>query len=386
MEELINCVMSAKKNIYYLCFCLLIFVGCEHFTPATSNKIVTGNATDITDETVVLNGVLNIDIGLYDDVRFGMIISNNKEDINNRKGDKYEAKQLIGKDFELKISKLAPNSVYYYSAWLCVNEIQYEFGSIKTFETKKTPNKPLLSGEFSISKTQRIIFSPGNLQHNPKNNTWQFAPSQINYIGRANQNISTSYNDWIDLFGWSGAENYEPMYGVSISTNNNDYYGMFYDWGINKIENYEAGTWRTMTSEEWSYLLNSRENAEFLKGIAKVDNTTGIVLLPDNWTFSNEVAFKCGFSTDDTSSSYSEFQTISLEQWEVMENYGAIFLSAAGFRNGKNVDAIGKNGYYWSATSHNTSTAHFLLIKPNSAKMNSVSLYNGFSVRLVKEL
>lgn len=386
MNEFINCVISAEKNICYLCFCLLIFVGCEQFTPATSNKIVTGNATDITDESVVLNGVLNVEIGLYEDIRFGMIISTNKEEINNRKGDKYEAKKLIGKDFDLKISKLAPNSVYYYSAWLCVNEIQYEFGSIKTFETKSTPNKPLLSGEFSISETQRIIFSPGNLQHNPKNNTWQFAPNQINYIGRANQNISTSYNGWVDLFGWSGAEDNEPMCGVNNSNNSNDYRGMFYDWGLNKIENYEEGTWRTMTLDEWTYLLSSRENAKFLKGIAKVGNTTGIILLPDNWNFSNEVAFKSGFSTDDSSSSYGEFQTISLEQWKVMETYGAIFLPAAGYRNGENVAAMEKNGYYWSATLLNTSTAYFLLIKPNMAKMNSTTLYNGFSVRLVKEL
>ena len=51
-------------------------------------------------------------------------------------------------------------------------------------------------GGFSVGRGEYVYFSPGNLQYHPANNKWRFAPSQLDYIGEANENISSTYNGW----------------------------------------------------------------------------------------------------------------------------------------------------------------------------------------------
>ena len=75
-----------------------------------------------------------------------------------------------------------------------------------------------LSGEFSVSSTQTVTFSPGNLQYHPMKKKWRFAEKQTDYIGYANSNISTTYNGWIDLFAVVLQPNrsIQPLYVVDI--------------------------------------------------------------------------------------------------------------------------------------------------------------------------
>ncbi|MEE0860739.1 MAG: hypothetical protein UIC49_04690, partial [Paludibacteraceae bacterium] len=75
----------------------------------------------------------------------------------------------------------------------------------------ETINEPY----FSVSETQKVTFSPGNLQYHPANNEWRFAENQTDYIGDANSNCSSTYNGWLDLFGWSTSA---TNFGVSTST------------------------------------------------------------------------------------------------------------------------------------------------------------------------
>ena len=133
----------------------------------------------------------------------------------------------------------------------------------------------VLPGSFSVSATRQVHFSQGNLQYKASNNTWRFAEHQYDYVGNANSKISSTYNDWIDLFGWgtsgwnSGAGCYEPW---STSTSWMDYYpggsnsigltGAYAgaDWAwYNAIRNggNTAHWWRTLTHDEWGYLLNT---------------------------------------------------------------------------------------------------------------------------------
>ena len=76
-----------KKLLSVICALAIVFAGCKPNAPATSNKVVTGAASDITTESVVLHGVVNVDISQYDDVEFGMMISEVKDDLNNRDGE-----------------------------------------------------------------------------------------------------------------------------------------------------------------------------------------------------------------------------------------------------------------------------------------------------------
>ena len=87
-------------------------------------------------------------------------------------------------------------------------------------------------GAFSVSADKQVTFSKGNLQYHPANNKWRFAESQLDYIGATNSNCSSTYNGWLDLFGWSTSA---TNFGISTSTDYNDYSGSFVDWGTNQI-------------------------------------------------------------------------------------------------------------------------------------------------------
>ena len=131
----------------------------------------------------------------------------------------------------------------------------------------------------------KVYFSQGNLQYQASTNTFRFAENQWNYIGgsyEANQMgnvngsdnclVSNIYEGWIDLFGygtsgWNGGGNtsFEP-YAVSTSSDSfldKDLTGDYAraDWGVhNAISNggNKAGLWRTLTKDEWDYIINGR--------------------------------------------------------------------------------------------------------------------------------
>ena len=212
---------------------------------------------------------------------------------------------------------------------------------------------------FSISDSKQIYFSQGNLQYQASTGTWRFAEHQYDIIGSDNSNISSSYSGWIDLFGW-GTSGYNGKNPFMTSTDYSDYgdgsndiAGTNYDWGVyNAISNggNQAGQWRTLTYNEWSYLINSRANASSKYGVATVNNVNGLVLLPDSWTLPNGVTFTSGVANDYGSDYYKTVNNYSAEEWSKMEANGAVFLPAAGNRRGTDVHYVGSDGYYWSGS------------------------------------
>ena len=166
--------------------------------------------------------------------------------------------------------------------------------------------------------------------------------------------------DKIDLFGWSG-DNETAKWGISTSTSSSDYSGDFVDWGKNIGDGY---TYRTLTYDEWYYLLNERDNAKSKRGVARInlnsDGTeyaNGLILLPDDWTAPVDVAFYSGFSIDYSVQAYADYQTFTLDQWQKLEAAGAVFLPASGNRNGWDVNDVEYFGYYWSATADDSDYA-----------------------------
>ena len=238
---------------------------------------------------------------------------------------------------------------------------------------------------FSVSATKKVLFAPGNLQYHPANNEWRFAESQTDYIGDANSNCSLTYNGWLDLFCWSTSATY---FGVNISQKNTDYSGSFVDWGSNQIGSDAPNTWRTLTNEEWEYLLNTRTNASSLKGVAQVNGVNGLLFLPDNWTCPAGVTFKSGFHSTDRKDYFADYQTFTAEQWSKLESAGAVFLPAAGYRSGSNVPSLymQRNGCYRSATESDSNNAYYLYFHSGNAKMGNSGRNGGYSVRLVKDL
>ena len=259
------------------------------------------------------------------------------------------------------------------------------------------PIAPEVIGVFSVSETKQVTFSPGNLQYTQSTNTWSFAEKQYDYIGTDNvtggslstdatygdSKIGTALADKVDLFGWSTST---TNFGVSTSTSSSDYSGSFVDWGTNKIGNDAPNTWRTLTYGEWYYLLNNRNNASSLCGVAQVNGVNGLIFLPDNWTCPAGVTFKSGFHSSYGVDYYAAYQTFTAEQWAKLESAGAIFLPAAGSRCGSDVYSVQYGGYYWSATEYGNYDAGYLYFYSGGAYMSGLNRYYGHSVRLVKDL
>ena len=263
-----------------------------------------------------------------------------------------------------------------------------------TYLTQATTVYPILS--FSISTTQKVFFAPGNLQAIKNNHgwSWAFAANQWDYVGSAAANTSidgdghvSSYGT-IDLFGWVGASGTltgDPAkYGISnspyvASYGNTKGEALMSDWSVKANDLGLGGhnNWFTMTYDQWAYLLYDRtvnggtgRDKSFTYGHS-VNGVLGLVLYPD--VYSGAV-----YAGSD---------------WPSFEAKGCVFLPAAGYREGKEVNYAGEYGHYWTSSS-STSYGEYA---PRYAKMlnfadNWANLQTdesrsyGRSVRLVRNV
>ena len=302
-------------------------------------------------------------------------------------------------EFECRMAYLFCNTTYYVRAF-AANEAGMKYGNEVTFTTSPHPNvapEGAIPSLFSISSSQQVFISQGNLQYKASSNTWRFAEHQWDYVGGVaegypyygedlgtvyengvkcdNTQISQTYSGWIDLFGWatSGWDNNNHYYHPWDTENTGwvvDGYGYGYwdgeyacynmtgdyansDWGVyNPISNggNEAGIWRTLSSGEWSYLVNSRQDATYKRSKATVNDVKGVILLPDAWILPNGVDFFANAGNYETN-------TYDVAQWAIMENAGAVFFPDAGSRgfSGGVINYSGGYNYYWSSTGSSSS-------------------------------
>ena len=391
-----------KKLLYLISFLFAVaLVGCEEKepptppTPETPSKVETGAAENITATSATLKGMVNVDIIDYEEIVFGVMYSTKAEDLVDFTAPSKNGLVLIGNEFKVEVTDLKAKTKYYYRAYVMLNTLQILLGDVKEFttleksgsdepETPEVPETPeenvtFVAKPFSVAIKKRVTFSSGNLQYHPANNEWRFAPSQLDYIGEDNANISDTYNGWIDLFGWGTGNN------PTNKSSNYDDYPTFVDWGVNKIVSDAPNTWRSLTKEEWGYIIMGRYNAEELKGVAQVNGVNGLILLPDGWTCPSGVTFKSGFHNDYGTEYYADYQTFSASDWAKLEASGAVFFPAVGCRFGSNVNYVQYYGYYWSATEYSNSGAGCLSFGSGGADVYNYERNFGQSVRLVKD-
>ncbi len=264
-----------------------------------------------------------------------------------------------------------------------------------------------LQGVFSISPIKKIHFSQGNLQYQASTKTWRFAEHQYDTIGANNVKVSANYDGWIDYFGWGTSgfnSNYPHKTGFSVQDygiGTDDISGTNYDWGVyNKISNggNKAGSWRTMTRDEWQYIFFDRPNATQLFGWATMNGIYGIILLPDDWKKPEGITFishqETRYDQDDKmhGGMLYDDNVLILKEWVEMEKAGAVFLPAAGCRSRGDHSIIyspkSGTGMYWSST-----YAYLMYFDAFGFEFGLLDLseggsidYDGLSVRLVKEL
>ena len=353
-----------------------------------------------------INGLISIKIGN------GTSIKNKFSDINWANGPYFVSSstsvegneisitsQLLSVPYALYAEKVSENMFKDYATKAYVDSL---IKSIKEANANNNIDSTLgvVKGLFSVSENKKIYFSNGNLQYNRETKEWRFAEKQYstaieNHAALAKGHLN---NGWIDLFGWgtSGYQDsdpelcsqYDSQYGPIDST---DISLTVYDWGYyNKISNggNKAGMWRTLTSDEWTYLIETRENANDLIGIGEINGIGGLIILPDNWTLPTGLTFKSGFTEYEDPKYYSSQNSYSDGQWDLMETNGAVFLPVEGncvIESSFSYQA-GWYEHYWTANSQNSENAYDLRFFTNKVRVGSQKKSIKSPVRLVKDI
>lgn len=358
--------------------------------------VTTSEPTDITATSVVVGGTVTPPEGSHIFLSGVCWGTNQMPTVD----DNHTSDGGSTNDFTTSLIGLTSNTTYYVRAYV-VSDYGLAYGDEQSFTTLDySGNVPegAIDGLFSVSATQQVYFSKGNLQYKAIDNLWRFAENQFDYIGNANSHISQYYDGWIDLFGWGtsgfnhGANCYQPW---SRSSNYVDYYAYGSwnknlsdqsgqaDWGYNSISNGDSqeNLWRTLSQSEWDYVLFNRNTVTGIRfAKATVNNVHGIVLLPDNWNDST-------FVWNDANEGGAPYETnmITDSMWEDIGVLGAVFLPAAGNRNGNsNVLYSNSYGYYWSTTYGNNRYAYSMDFSDNSIDSEGgFYRFFGRSVRLV---
>ena len=255
------------------------------------------------------------------------------------------------------------------------------------------PSAGSLSGEFSVSPTQKVRFSQGWLMYTGFGThavaggghsvgTWRFHQYQFYSDYEHNFASGDAYTTgWINQFSWgtsgwnSGAVCYMPYQNSgstfgAVGTNNLTGTYVYSDWGVyNAILNggNQPQQWRTLSSDEWDYLLNHRRGSAVKWGIAQIETVTGLVLLPDSWSQPSGIEFNEGLAMGST-----VLNNYSRSQWKLMEDAGAVFMLG---------------GSYWTTTRSSSAHSCRLVISNSNVGIDQVySHYYPCFVRLVKDV
>lgn len=263
---------------------------------------------------------------------------------------------------------------------------------------------------FSVAEGRQVMFSPGNLQFSTAGShttaegtasgTFRFAGHQYDYIGQANALVSDTNTGWIDLFTWGSSGWHVAPYSEKDgdydieSLCGNEAYA---DWGVyNSIGNDTPGTWRTLTCDEWDYLVNRRASSS-VDGVdsaryaeATVCGVAGLILLPDQFERPATLTPIANINHNNFTISFND-NVYNAEEWVLMEKAGAVFLPAAGFRGGTWLSTIGEGGSYWASTCNAARQAYAMLFIDGLVNASAECTYDkdrgyGRSVRLVSDV
>ncbi len=404
------------------------------------------NLTGFDDETIRMYGDDVYSIATIDYANGTIVGKEVKGGINlGTQGEKYIA--LIPSSAPSTTVKFASNTKYAEMNFNCgirAGKFYSNGGSPLPVEAQSAAEpKGALPGLFSVANNKQVNFSKGNLQYQASTDTWRFALNQWDYVGGTYQNvdygnvhegstrcsnnqIASTYTGWIDLFGWgtSGYHNnadennvyYYPYarkegtqlgnyisgYGPTSTMPDTDLTGssIDYDWGMHNAISYgddkdAPGRWRTLTRNEWDYLLTTRTTDVTLNNVSDArytladiqdgdTHTYGLILVPDAITGVLPTDVTWG-----TINNKSNFTTIcNKTTWSDLEQIGFVFLPAGGIRTGTNMSYPGTRGYYWSSMHFQHVQAYYMYLGSNGVSATtSIRQYRkiGSSVRLVRD-
>ena len=234
--------------------------------------------------------------------------------------------------------------------------------------SKFTTLSSALSGSFSVSKTQKVHFSHGNLRYTVSSGVWDFYPNQYDCASTYESNV-------ISLFNWGYNKTQSIIPDGSFTNNVSLASGNLVseqDWGYHVGE---KNTWRTLTTKEWQYLFNDASRSGlYAYGVTVAGKANCTVLYPDGFSGTK-------VSNGDTTS----YDTAS--EWEAAQSEGVVCLPAVGYRTGASVNYVGQTASYWSSTAADNNNAYNVYFANNSVLpgTNNNKDY-GYAVRLVADI
>ena len=142
--------------------------------------------------------------------------------------------------------------------------------------------------------------------------------------------------------------------------------------------------------------------------MGRVNGINGVILLPDEWTQPADVAFMNGndadlvvefsklsdtyYYNDGTLNDHYYDNRYTISQWYKMEDNGAVFLPAAGYRWENFVFNTNLQGMYWGTTPDRHNTLYGISYTASSVSFANYYIYPavqnqciyGYAVRLVR--
>ncbi|MCQ2339265.1 MAG: fibrobacter succinogenes major paralogous domain-containing protein [Paludibacteraceae bacterium] len=287
------------KLLFLLPMLAVLFAACEKKSDSTSEEksalVETISATDITSSSALLTGQVGIKIADYKSVEYGMLISEKESDVSSYGGQTLKGDKLIGQTFSITATGLSAETQYYYRAYLILNNMQYEYGAVKSFKTEKGGTG---DGHQYVDLGLSVKWATCNVGAT--------TPEEYgDYFAWGETKPKTKY-DWSTYKYCNGSSSKLTKYCTM------EYYGTVDNKTVLDLADDAArvnwkGNWRMPTSNEWNEL-----NAKC------------------TWTWATQNGVK-GYQIKG-------------------RNGNSIFLPAGGYRDDTSLSGVGVLGSYWSST------------------------------------
>lgn len=240
-----------------------------------------------------------------------------------------------------------------------------------------TAPTPVVGAVFSVSASKKVKFSKGNLYWN--GSAYKFEENQYDYPSSWN----TSH---VGHFFWSKDDSIARASSYSDSgASVND---ILFTNGTETTPKSsftvdgEAGKWRSLSKDEWTYLIETRSGNRYAK--AKVNNVNGLLIFPDNYSGTMSGT---GIAAVNTASASFPSSSIPTAIWSEMEEDGVVFLPNAGSRTNSNILNAGSRAEYWSSTASDEGNAYNLLCYVSDILSHQQSgRRSGRHIRLVEDV
>lgn len=299
----------------------------------------------------------------------------------------------------------------------------------------------LYSGEFSVSATQKVYFSSGNLQAVMSGtNTvgkWQLAQQQYEYIGTTSHNSNSGNADRtnagagkiVSLFsftdpakGYTGAKSY-GIWSANTAANCVSAAGnTSCDWGKAYTDNAESDyDWRVPSSEEWTYLLAGGRQ-DYCSSVCMLHIGTqdirGLIIYPNGFGDAQfaQAGFTLDKSTTQTKSGIIHYKISGTEftnqyvafnaaansgsflsgdnfiigetDWKNLEKLGCMFMPQEGYVNNYSYSSENLAGYYHCSDGAQSETQVYRVnftrgVLTTNVGAGQVMAQYGMSIRLI---